>query len=889
MSQKLTDLRKFGETLFPWLVLLVLLFYSYVWFFVVPDPGFDYSASDNSIHVFSDEFVSNDQLQLGDKLLRVGDVTVEQYEADLSQSLFQDAVPGQTVELLIERDGQTLLVPWQMPARSVNTILNRLTNIWWVAYFFWLAGLATSYLVRPKDLRWRLLILFNFLTAIWLAAGGGPSHWHVWGSALVLRVAIWLCLPVYLHFHWVFPRSLGKLPKLLIWGLYVFGVLVAVAQWFQVIPGDAYFLGFLIAVLGTVLLIIAHAIFKPEQRRDIVILAWAAGLVLAPAVAGVVSSLFVENPPPSIGGTVLTLPFLPAAYFYILYRRQLGGLEVRANRVISTVLYFTLLVLALVIFVPFGIASVAVEGGDILVTLAVGLLSAIVTMLAFNRFQRFIERRFLGMPLPAPTLLQAYADRIATSLDTPTLVSLLRDEVLPSLLIRQSAMFRFEQDNSASLIYFSGVDVNQLPVDDDIPTMLAQTGKYRPISPTGDTSQPYPWVRLALSLHVGGQLVGFWLLGRKDPDDYYAQTEIEMLSSLANQTAIALANILQARRLRQSDETMRAQYKGIPVPTFTWQRLADGFILVDYNDAAAEMTESKIADYLGVKADAMYHRHPHVLEDISRCFARKASLERELSDALPPIDEIKDFWLKYAYVPPDLVLVHLEDITKIKQVERELIQKNAQLQRLSRQLITTQEDERTTIARELHDDVLNEMAVMLMYMEEHTLPEKLRQNYQALISRLRQTIRDLRPPMLNFGLQAAIEEYCDDLNERPVYTANIHCDVPATQARFDPEVEAHLFRIIQQACENALRHAGASNIAVRGAIQENRVELLVEDDGAGFVFDENFDLPSLLAQNHYGLAGMRERAALIGARLNIDTQPDKGTKVSLTWWPELAT
>jgi PAS domain-containing protein len=116
--------------------------------------------------------------------------------------------------------------------------------------------------------------------------------------------------------------------------------------------------------------------------------------------------------------------------------------------------------------------------------------------------------------------------------------------------------------------------------------------------------------------------------------------------------------------LRESEEKLRAQYKGIPVPTYTWQGVEDDFVLVDYNDAAVEITQGKIADLVGIKASEMYRDTPRILEELSRCVAEKVSIEREMSYRFRSTGEIRDLAVKYAFVPPGLVLVHTEDITE---------------------------------------------------------------------------------------------------------------------------------------------------------------------------------------------------------------------------------
>jgi two-component system sensor histidine kinase DegS len=92
-----------------------------------------------------------------------------------------------------------------------------------------------------------------------------------------------------------------------------------------------------------------------------------------------------------------------------------------------------------------------------------------------------------------------------------------------------------------------------------------------------------------------------------------------------------------------------------------------------------------------------------------------------------------------------------------------------------------------------------------------------------------------------------------------------------------------LFRIVQQACQNAVQHARASIIRISGNIEPGHVLLTVQDNGIGFASGEELDLPGLLANRHFGLAGMFERAALIGARLSIRSSTQEGTRVRVVW------
>ncbi|MCH7663887.1 MAG: hypothetical protein IH859_08480, partial [Chloroflexi bacterium] len=111
----------------------------------------------------------------------------------------------------------------------------------------------------------------------------------------------------------------------------------------------------------------------------------------------------------------------------------------------------------------------------------------------------------------------------------------------------------------------------------------------------------------------------------------------------------------------------------------------------------------------------------------------------------------------------------------------------------------------------------------------------------------------------------------------------VQVDIPRSDARFDSNVELHIFRIIEQASENALRHSQTDKLHIFGDIESDRIHLTVEDDGDGFVVDPGIDLVNLLEKKHFGLASMIERATLINAEVEINSETQKGTRVSVRW------
>ena len=152
-------------------VFIFLVVFTYARFFGIPYVGFTYNPSDGEvIQVFGDPSPEN-SLQPGDQLLQVGSISWGEYRGNARRSFVEGLKAGQVVEVQVLRDGQALTIPWTLPGPNPKEFRDRLANVWVLAYIFWLAGAATSLLVRPKDERWVLLIAFNYLTAVWIAAG----------------------------------------------------------------------------------------------------------------------------------------------------------------------------------------------------------------------------------------------------------------------------------------------------------------------------------------------------------------------------------------------------------------------------------------------------------------------------------------------------------------------------------------------------------------------------------------------------------------------------------------------------------------------------------------------------------------------------------------------
>ena len=219
----------------------------------------------------------------------------------------------------------------------------------------------------------------------------------------------------------------------------------------------------------------------------------------------------------------------------------------------------------------------------------------------------------------------------------------------------------------------------------------------------------------------------------------------------------------------------------------------------------------------------------------------------------------------------------------------ELRKKEEKRGELLRRIISAQEEERKRIARELHDEMSQTLAAMLISLEavrDAGSPELLQakiDNARKLalraIDSTHRMIFDLRPAILDdLGLPAAIKWYAEE-RLKPL-GINFRYEGDLFEKRFQTEIETVLFRIAQEAITNIAKHSQAENVIIDLELEDSYISLEIEDDGIGF------DLGSISSTKSgsrgLGLLGMRERVLLLDGKLEVQSQPGSGTRVSVT-------
>jgi two-component system sensor histidine kinase UhpB len=221
----------------------------------------------------------------------------------------------------------------------------------------------------------------------------------------------------------------------------------------------------------------------------------------------------------------------------------------------------------------------------------------------------------------------------------------------------------------------------------------------------------------------------------------------------------------------------------------------------------------------------------------------------------------------------------MTDITERKRAEQELRRSRGQLRALAAYLQAVREEERTRIARELHDEIGQAVTGIKLSLERAMRePGNIAANGRLaldlaneLIGKVRDLSLELRPAMLDhLGLLAGLTwHFGRYLSQAKVAVDFTHAGVEGR--RFAPEIETAAYRIIQEALTNVARHAGTNEVQVKIAADETMLRIEINDLGTGF------DLDRLPASATGGLFGMRERAIMLGGRLEIKSAPGAGT------------
>lgn len=582
--RRIVDLVWIGVSL---LVLAPTLYYSYVAFY--PNFGFQIGSAWDVVTA-PPCGTEEDCVRAGDQILAFGEVSQSQFRGDRSLDLLKGYSADGTTTLKVLRQGEEIEIRtrWVVGTQALGEEFLQA----FLPLIFWLFGTAIVLFLRPRDERWLVLVLFSYNTALLFSSGLASSR-QTAGSSIVLHVVIWMFLPLAAHLHALLPGPLfGRHTRLAMVPLYAVSLLLAAldgARLLNSLPKLSVFyflLGLVVSLSFLALRFLLPA--APAARQATRIMLFGIVFGFAPIAALFIALPFLAHrlgfAAPirtlfswALAITLVATPIPPASYIYAIYKHTLGALEFRANRLIGAYTFWALyLTLAIGLLLAIGARGYDGQPRALAALLATALVLVVFAPMLHDRFQTLVDRHVFGIRHTQEEVVGLVAEKIPRAFDRAVLGRTLVDEILPTLLVRQSALYLLAEDGVETL-YSQGFPGGEAALDrTEIKSWLARGRRYLPPPPTPTSGEnPRSWVRLALPLEVKEQTLGVWLMGRRDPDDFYPASDIQLLSTVANQVAPMLENIrlyeqaqleIEQRRaieleIRQSEQRFRALFE----------------------------------------------------------------------------------------------------------------------------------------------------------------------------------------------------------------------------------------------------------------------------------------------------------------------------------------
>ncbi len=219
--------------------------------------------------------------------------------------------------------------------------------------------------------------------------------------------------------------------------------------------------------------------------------------------------------------------------------------------------------------------------------------------------------------------------------------------------------------------------------------------------------------------------------------------------------------------------------------------------------------------------------------------------------------------------------------TELEKAQQEITHQREMLQTT----LQTQEIERKRIAQDLHDDISSKLNIVslnarliqeenISIKEANALGKKILATTITVLESSRRIAHDLLPPSLEkFGLVAALEELCDQVETAGKFIMEVHFQYKEKTLPEDHEL--HIFRIVQELLNNTIKYAEAKKIVLSLKSTQNAVHLHYQDDGKGFEIEEDTKAKGL------GLSGIENRAAIVGATATLQSKPNQGMSLDL--------
>jgi PAS domain S-box-containing protein len=394
---------------------------------------------------------------------------------------------------------------------------------------------------------------------------------------------------------------------------------------------------------------------------------------------------------------------------------------------------------------------------------------------------------------------------------------------------------------------------------DDRPKFLATIAGLTPENPTGEVTYRV--------LASDGALV--WL---KSNGRGFFDAEGKMLRVIG-MVADVTDQKLAEEALRTSEELLKTFVKNVPAAV----------AMLDRDMRYLQVSDRWCSDYLPGRAEILGRSHYEIFPDMPERWkeihrrALQGETLRENEDRWDGQDGTH--WARWEVRPWKTaegavggILILAEDITRRKQMEEALSD-------LSRKLIESQEQERARIGRELHDDINQRLAMLSLELEQlqenpsevQSRVQELRKQTIELSNDVQALSHDLHSSKLEYlGVVAGMKSWCKEFAERQ--RIEFDCKT-AVSSPLPPEIGLSLFRVLQEALNNAVKHSGVKRVEVQLREDSGEIHLVIRDFGRGF------DVEAASQGKGLGLTSMRERVRLVKGTISIESKPTGGTTI----------
>ncbi|MFH2108538.1 MAG: PAS domain S-box protein [Chrysiogenia bacterium] len=342
--------------------------------------------------------------------------------------------------------------------------------------------------------------------------------------------------------------------------------------------------------------------------------------------------------------------------------------------------------------------------------------------------------------------------------------------------------------------------------------------------------------------------------------------------------------------LRQSAETFRRTFEAIPDPAYIWTKEANGRVrLGKFNQAALQITNGGIKDFLGMQVEKLFVDHPDYVKKIHLVMDSGQRQFSEVHYCYKSTGESKWLLVDYVKTAESSVMVITKDVTERKETETRLLAYQEQLRALTSELTLIEEKERRRIASELHDQIGQNLALCKLKVAalESNLANSTEKSEMAAVGRLlecsiqdtRSLIFDLSPPVLyELGFTAALEWLAERIQEQ--FHVPVEFESRFANPELDDDRQVILFQVVRELLVNVGKHSQASQAKVILSLEEPFLKIQVNDDGVGFDASRIFSPKE--KSGGFGFFSMRERLNYLGGGLEVKSKPGKGSQIILT-------